>query len=131
MPVKIGFKETKEAIDLAIALGRGIEKSLGDDKINFTDIPNFIPATMLLFQAIDGIEDVPLEFSVSSKEEIDELKAYVQSQIDLEDDKLESFIEDSFKVLLDIYVIYKAYFAPLPPVTEEEVDLTQDNTEVN
>jgi len=112
MPVKIGFKETKEAIDLAIALGKGIEKSLGDDKIDFKDIPNFIPATMVLFAAIDGVEDIPLEFSVASKEEIDELKAYVQSQLVLEDDKLEAFIEDAFKVLLDIFVIYKAYFAP-------------------
>jgi hypothetical protein len=131
MPIKIGFKETKEAIDLAIALGRGIEKSLGDDKIDFTDIPNFIPATMVLFQAIDGIEAVPLEFNVSSKEEIEELKAYVQSQLDLDDDKLEAFIEDSFKVLLDIFVIYKGYFAPVEPTaadtTTDEATISEDN----
>jgi len=127
MPIKIGLKETKEAIDLAIALGRGIEKSLGDDKIDFTDIPNFIPATMVLFSAIDGIEDVPLEFNVASKEEIDELKAYVQSQLDLEDDKLEAFIEDAFKVLLDIFVIYKAYFAPKEESLDDEPTISTDN----
>lgn len=113
-PIKVGFAETKQAIDLAIALGKGIEKSLTDKKLDFADVPNFIPAFMVLFAAIQGAEDIPMEFSVASKEETDELKKYVQDNLDLEDDKVEGFIEDAFKVLLDIFMVYKLYFAPVP-----------------
>lgn len=117
-PIVIGFKETKEAVDLAIALGQGIEKSLDDKKIDFKDIPNFIPASMLLFQGFDSIEDVPLEFKLASQEEVEELKTYVQTRLDLDDDKLEGFIEDAFKVLIDIFILYKLYFAPKEPVVD-------------
>lgn len=116
--VKVGFAETKQAIDLAIALGKGIEKSLADGQLNFTDVPNFIPAFMVLFQAIEGAEEIPMEFSIADAAQIDELKQYVKDNLDLEDDKLEAFIEDAFKVLLDIFMVYKLYFAPAPATDE-------------
>lgn len=123
-PIKVGFTETKQALDLAIALGKGIEASLEDEKLDFKDIPNFIPAFMILFKVIEGAEDIPMEFSVASPEEVEELKAYVKANLDLEDDRIEGFIEDSFKVLLDIFMVYRLYFAPKPP--EEVVDETTD-----
>jgi len=118
-PIKVGFVETKQAIDLAIALGTGIEKSLADKKLDFTDIPNFIPAFLVLFSAIEGAEDIPMEFSIADSTEIDELKKYVQDKLDLEDDKVEGFIEDAFKILLDIFMVYKLYFAPQPETPVE------------
>lgn len=122
--IKVGFKETKQAIDLAIALGKGIEKSLADDKLDFTDIPNFMPAFLTLFQAIEGAEEIPMEFTIANSEEIDELKQYVKEHLDLEADQLEAFIEDAFKVLLDIFMVYKLYFASKPKHEAEESSAT-------
>lgn len=110
-PIKIGLVETKQAIDLAIAIGEGVELSLANDgKITLGDFPNFLAVFGKLLDGIDGIEDVPLEFAVATPEEIEELKAYINARLDLDDDKIEGFIEDSFKVVLDIFIVWKSYF---------------------
>ena len=110
-PVKVGFKETKEVLDAMIALGKAIEASMEDGKISLTDIPNFILFLTKIMPAIEGVEEVPFEFQVAKPEEIAELKAYLKEELDLEDDKIEQFIEDCFKVALDIYMLTSLYFS--------------------
>jgi len=109
-PVQVGFKETKQVLDAIIALGKGIESSMADGKLNVLDIPNFIPFLTLILPAIEGSEQVPFEFKVADPAEIEELKAYLKENLDLADDQLETFIEDSFKVALDIFMLVKLYF---------------------
>jgi hypothetical protein len=109
-PVKVGLKETKEVLDAMIALGKGIEKSLEDGKFNLMDIPNFIQFLTLILPAIEDADQVPFEFSVADPEDIEELKQYLNENLDLADDKLEAFIEDAFKVALDIFMLVKLYF---------------------
>jgi len=108
--VTIGFKETKEVLDAAIALGQGLEKSLDDGKLNLIDIPNFISFFTLILPALDNVDQVPFEFKISNPEDIAELKAYLNEHLDLEDDQLEAFIEDAFKVTLDLFAFLKLYF---------------------
>jgi len=110
-PVRVGFKETKEVLDAMIALGKAIEASMEDGKITLTDIPNFILFLTKIMPAIEGVEDVPFEFQVAKPEEIAELKAYLKEELDLADDKIEQFIEDCFKVALDIYMLTSLYFS--------------------
>jgi hypothetical protein len=110
-PVKIGLVESKQAIDFAIALGKAIEASAKDGKWNLLDIPNFIPALAKLLPAFENIDEIPLEFAALTPEQLDELKAYVQAELDLEDDEVEAFVEDAFKVMLDIFMLVKLYFA--------------------
>jgi len=123
MAVLVGLTETKQAIDFAIALGKGIEKSSADGKWNLVDIPNFIPALAALLPAIEGADQIPFEFKALTTEQIDELKAYVNANLDLEDDQTEAFIEDAFKVMLDIFMLVKLYFMQTPgnDVTDEQV----------
>lgn len=109
--VKVGFKETKEVLDAMIALGKAIEASMEDGEIRLTDIPNFILFLTKIMPAIEGVEDVPFEFQVAKPEEIAELKAYLKEELDLADDKIEQFIEDCFKVALDIYMLTSLYFS--------------------
>lgn len=109
-PVKVGFKETKEVLDAMIALGKAIEASMEDDKLNLLDVPNFIPFLTKILPAIEGVEQVPFEFKVAEKAEIEELKDYLKSNLDLQDDQLETFIEDAFKVALDIFMLVNLYF---------------------
>ncbi len=110
MAVLVGLTETKQAVDFAIALGKGIEASAQDGKWNLVDIPNFIPALAQLLPAFEGADQIPFEFTALSPEQIDELKAYVNANLDLADDEAEAFIEDAFKVMLDIFMLVKLYF---------------------
>lgn len=110
MAVLVGMTETKQAIDFAIALGKAIEVSAEDGTWNLLDIPNFIPALAQLLPAIEGADQIPLEFENLTPEQVDELKAYVQANLDLADDETEAFIEDAFKVMLDIFMLVKLYF---------------------
>jgi len=122
-PVQVGFKETKQILDAMIALGKGIESSLSDGQLNLLDIPNFIPFLTLIMPALEGAEQVPFEFKVADPAEIEELKQYLRDNLDLEDDQLETFIEDSFKVALDIFMLINLYFlkkdAPSEPAIED------------
>ncbi len=109
-PVGVALKETKQILDAMIALGKGIEASMSDGKLTFTDIPNFIEFLTLILPAIEDADQVPFEFKVADPEDIQELKEYLQENLDLQDDELEAFIEDAFKVALDIFMLYKLYF---------------------
>ena len=132
-PVKVGFKETKEVLDAMIALGKAIEASMEDGKISLTDIPNVILFLTKIMPAIEGVEDVPFEFKVAEPEEIAELKAYLKKELNLEDDKIEQFIEDCFKVALDIYMLTSLYFSgdkdeDLVPEDGDPVDPSPNET---
>jgi hypothetical protein len=120
-PVKVGLVETKQAIDFAIALGKAVENSQEDGVWNLMDIPNFIPAIMKLLPAVQGGEQIPIEFVQLTPEQLDELKAYVTAELDLNDEEVEAFIEDAFKVMLDIFMLVKLYFTPSEDVTTDQV----------
>jgi len=129
-PVGVALKETKQILDAMIALGHGIEASYEDGKLSFTDIPNFIEFLTLILPAIEGADQVPFEFKVADPEDIAELKEYLQANLDLRDDELEAFIEDAFKVALDIYMLYKLYFMKEDTTNGDEVTPPADGQPV-
>ena len=109
--ISANFKELKEAIDFAIATGKAISDAYADDgKITIEDLPLLFGPLQAIGPALTGFGDIPLEFKMASKEEATELKAYVQEKLDLEDDKVEAFIEDSFAVLVDLWYLINTYF---------------------
>jgi hypothetical protein len=108
--VLVGFKETKEVLDLVIALGRGVEESLEDDKLTLTDIPNFFPVLWKIRDAVEGVNVVPMEFKLASDEEAEELKQYLRDELDLADDQMEEFIEEAFNIVLTIWQVVKKFF---------------------
>ena len=108
--VTVGFKETKEVVDFVIDLSDGIVSTMQDDEVTLSDIPNFFPAVFSLLPAIQGVDQVVLEFKLATPEEAEELKAHLRERVDLEDDDMEKFIEDAFAVVLDIWNVVKTYF---------------------
>ena len=124
-PVIVGMTETKQAIDFAIALGKAIEVSAEDGTWNLLDIPNFIPALAKLLPAFEGAEQIPFEFQQLTPEQLDELKAYVTAELDLNDDEVEAFIEDAFKVLLDIFMLVKLYFMTTPENPQADAQVSE------
>lgn len=111
MPViKLGTKEIKEVLAFSIALGKGIEQSLKDDKFSLSDIPNFMGAFMKLIPAMTGLDEVKLELVAAGPEEVAELKEYVQTELDLDNDSIEELVEASLAVIFDIWNLVNKFF---------------------
>lgn len=121
--VSLGLKETKEAVDFAISLGMAIDGALEDGKVSFTDIPLFLPTFIKLVPAIEGADQIPLEFKLATQEEIDELKEFIRTKLELRDEDLEKFIEDSFAVILTIWTLVKTYFNVQKPGSDEAQEI--------
>ena len=121
----MGLKETKEVVDFAIALGHGVEGAMEDKQITLSDVPLFFPAFVKLVPAIEGADQIALEFKLASQEEIDELKAYVNSKLDLKDEQLEKFIEDAFGLVLTVWSLVKTYFLKFPEVKADETSVDE------
>lgn len=119
--ITMGLKETKEAVDFAIALGMGVEEAMSDKKITLADIPAFFPSFVKLVPAIEGADQIALEFKLASQEEIDELKAYLNTKLDLQDEQMEKFIEDAFGLVLTVWSLVKTYFIKPPQVLVNDV----------
>jgi hypothetical protein len=110
--LKAGFKETKDVLLLVITLGKAYENAKADGNINWADITHLFPVIFLIGDALEGIENVKLELVMATPEEGEELKAWVKSQVDLQDDEVEAFIEACFAVVLDIWMVFKKFFFP-------------------
>lgn len=109
--IELTTNDLKEVVVFAISLGQGIEKSLNDDgKLTLTDLPNFFPTLLKVVPAIEGIENVPFYIKAISQEEAAELITFIKTELDLEDDKAEKFIEDAVRIVLDIWLVVKQYF---------------------
>lgn len=124
--LSMGLKETKEAVDFAIAVGQGVEQAMSDKTVTFTDIPSFFPAFVKLVPAVEGADQIALEFKLASQEEIDELKAYVNSKLELSDKDMEKFIEDAFGLVLTVWSIVKTYF--IKPTSDDKTNLSETPT---
>lgn len=118
--VTVGFKETKEVLGFVIPIVKGSEQVLADGKIQIPELVVFLPALLKIKDAIEGVDQVPLEFKLSTPEEAEELKQYLRDELDLADDKMEEFIEDAFALVLDLYNIIKKY------TSKEPTDLPQE-----
>lgn len=125
------MEDTKDVVMFVIKLGQAIEKSLKNDgEISFKDAPNFFKVLTKAIPAIEGVKNVPMEIADMTPEKVEELKAFVKAELDLEDDKAEIFIEDSFGVVLKIWNIYMNYFAP-KPVVDDSYEVVNDEGTAN
>jgi hypothetical protein len=123
--VTVPFKETTEVLTFVIELVKAYEASMEDEKLNLADVPNFLPAFMKLFEAIEDVSKVTLELEAANKDEVDTLKAAVKAELDLDDDKLEAFIENAFALVVDIYTLVNDYKAMSITGEGEEVPSTE------
>jgi hypothetical protein len=108
----VGYKETKDVLMLIIGLGHAYEQMKADGKINLADLVHLLPIMFLVGPAIEGFDNVQLELKMANKEEGEELKAWVNDQLDLQDKTVEEFVEASFAVILDIWMVFRTFFFP-------------------
>lgn len=129
--VNLTLKDTKEALIFVFALVKAIDESLKNDgKFTLGDVPNFLNALLAVKAAFEDIDMIPVEFENLTEEQAIELKAFVGSQFDISDDKVEEAIEDAISVILDIWVIYSRYFNSKEVTNEGQVKTDTAETEV-
>lgn len=97
-----GIKETKEALRFGIALGEGVAASLIDGKVTFLDAVNFYSALMAAGDAIKDASQIPSELADLSEEEIAELKEFVMTEFDIDQDAIENAIKGGLNLVFSI-----------------------------
>lgn len=94
-------KNTKEALEFAMALGTAGGKSYADKKLSPSDAIYFYDTVVKLPAAIDDADLIISEIKDLSDEEKAELHEVV-AHLDLPDDQKEAFIEQGIKLAVDI-----------------------------
>lgn len=97
-----GTKETKEVVDLVIALAQAIEGAGEDGKVGLTDALQFIPAMIKAPSAFSDLGKLPAELKDLDEAEKAALVAYAKAELDLKDDKVEEQLELALGVGLSL-----------------------------
>jgi len=117
-----GIKETKELLAFIIRLGEAVDKSLEDGEIGFMDMSNLVSAMLAASSAFGDINKVPAEIKDLTKEESEELYAYIRDELNLKSDKIEDIVEGSLEVGMKIYhLIMMIKGSPAPEAPAEPV----------
>ena len=96
-----GIENLKIALGFAIGLGEKIEKALADDgKITWNELFSFIPVLTGVPAVIKAAPQLLDEFKDLSEAEKAELHDWLVTELDLDNDKLEEYIEKGFELLL-------------------------------
>ncbi|MBP98756.1 hypothetical protein CMK18_22640 [Candidatus Poribacteria bacterium] len=96
------LKETKEVLDFVISLGESLASSLDDGSLGVTDLINFWEPVSKLSDALDGFEKIVAEIGNLTSEDLDYLREYIKSEFDIEDNQIESLIEDGLEAAIII-----------------------------
>jgi len=102
-------KELQEALKFVIELGNGLGKSLEDDKFSFSDLANFLPAVMAVPAAFGGINEIPNELDDLDEQERLDLIAFVEAELELEQDKAEEIAEKAFLILTELFNLVRLF----------------------
>lgn len=116
-----GISETKEVVKFGIELGEAFDKGLSDGKFSIEDLSYFFSTFMSAGAAFEGISKVPAEIKDLSSEEMEDLKAFVELEFDIENDKLEELIEKALGVALKIYEIIALFKSGIFKKDEEVI----------
>lgn len=130
--VIVGFKETKELLDLAFVVGFGIEDSIKDGQFNLGDVLYFTPILTTLGPALDNLGEVPLEFQIADEGEFNQLKAYINEKFAARgqngDINVYEFIEDAFSALAGIWLFVRKHFLKSTEEASNNEDIKPEST---
>lgn len=93
----------KKVLEKLVNFGENLEKSLKDHKINL-----FEGATLagnlgiLVFFVIQNYEELREQYSDLTDEQMEEIKLYLRDELDLENDKIETVMEEGFDLVAAI-----------------------------
>jgi hypothetical protein len=97
------MENLKEIFAFLAAIHMGVEKSLlSDSKINFADLPNFMPAVMKIIPAITDAQKVIDEVKSMSEADKVSFVEWFKAEYNLENEKVESMVEAGINVALGL-----------------------------
>lgn len=103
-----GVKETKEALDLVLALiATGVDATK-DGKVDFNDIPLLLGVFPKIQPALDGAGALPKELGDLSADEAKEIIAHVMGKLAIDDAKAVAVIGAALEAISANYKLYKA-----------------------
>jgi hypothetical protein len=106
----VGITETADMVEFIASLGNAIGKSLDDKKLGLSDIANLIGPVTKLPAAVSGISKIAQELADMDDDEKDKLIALFREKFDVPQDGAEEAIEDSLRLIADIYEFANTHF---------------------
>ena len=107
----LGIENIKEALLPCINLGEAISKAFEDDgKITTWEGIMMLPKLIPLVKEASDVKEIIAEFKDLDEDELEELKLFVQVELDIADDVLEEKIEKGWNILVSL-LAYTVSFA--------------------
>lgn len=100
MPETLGIENIKKVLKSIIDIGENIAEVMEDKKVQWIELPGFIPELLQIPGALKAIPHLKGELADMSAVEKEELIAYIASELDLTNDKAEAAIENAVAVAL-------------------------------
>jgi len=96
-----GIDNLKTALGFAIGLGEKLESALADDgKVTWNELFGFIPILTSVPAVIKAAPELLKEFDDLDDAEMADLTLWLETELDLQNDKIEDYIEEGFQLLL-------------------------------
>lgn len=129
--VMIAIKDLYEITDFIIAFGVGLDRSLKDDgALTVKDLPNLLPLLLKVVPALEGVDGIPIALKAMDKEDGDKYYAHIKDQLgDISDEETQAFIEDSLRVVLDLWIVLNKYFFKAVPTGDSSKSETKTQDE--
>jgi len=103
-----GIKETKEVVDLAMALVKAGAMSWEDGKVSVEDLANLVEVLPYLSPALKDISQVPAELADLDSQEASELVVHVMAKLAIDDEKARKVIGAALGAAHANYLLYLA-----------------------
>lgn len=105
---KLGTKELKDVLALALAMVKVGRGALADGKVGLEDLAGLLQVLPKVQGAIEGLTEVPAELKDLDGAEAAELAAFVMAELSVDDAKAKEVVEASLKAAVAVYGVVKA-----------------------
>lgn len=108
-----GTEAIKTTLGFAIKFGMNIEDALANDgKITWNELFSFVPTLLKVPALIKAVPELKDEFTDLDDTEKAELSEWLATELDLDNDKVEMYIEEAWKLLLALSALIKINETP-------------------
>jgi len=93
---KVGIGNIQIIVGFGLSMAKELQKGLEDGKLQFGEIIGFADNLASIPNVVQAVQKAPAEFLDLTAQEQEQLKKFVQDGFDIENNKVELAIEESF-----------------------------------
>jgi hypothetical protein len=108
MEAKLGIKETKEAVDLVLAVAKIVVEATKDGKVDAQDLGLLIALIPVVQPAVEGANQIAAELKDLEVAEATELAAHVAAKLALPTEKAQAVAQAALKAAVAVFALVKA-----------------------